>query len=144
MKYIIFITLLIFASLSYNPDAAVQYARLYCQSYNPKYPRYVDDFSDSAHFISQCLIAGGIDLKECHARTNGVIFGVTSLKNCLIKKGWHISTKKPQNFRSGYIMTNLKDIIIATSVERDIIKYCGHTPNVCYKKLTFEVLYLYP
>ena len=146
MKSTILISLLIFSTISYNPDAAVKYARIYCHNYNPAYSTY-NSGSDCANFVSQCLIAGGMDLTGCDkVRNNGVILGVTALKNCLIKKGWHESKTKPPNFRSGYIMAkpNLCHVIIATSVEENKIKYCGHTQDVCEKVLNYEVIYIYP
>lgn len=45
--------------ISYNPKAAVTYAEQWCDGYNPDYPRYN---ADCASFVSQCLIAGGLDL----------------------------------------------------------------------------------
>ena len=146
MKYILFISLLIFSSLSYNPDAAVKYARLYCHNYNPAYSTYYSS-NECGNFISQCLIAGGMDLTGCDGvRNNGVIVGIRALKNCLIKKGWHESTSKPPKFRSGSIMvrTDLQHVIIATSVEGDKIKYCAHTTNACDKILDYKVIYIYP
>lgn len=47
------------ATISYNSQAAVAYAERWCDGYNPEYPAYD---ADCASFVSQCLIAGGLDL----------------------------------------------------------------------------------
>ncbi len=67
-------------SSSYNPDAAAQYAETWWNSRNPSYHDYGD--YDCANFVSQCLIAGGLDLS---AGTNGSGYGVDSygcMYNC--------------------------------------------------------------
>lgn len=40
----------------YNREAAVQYAEMWWDSYNPAYPKFDDDCTN---FVSQCLRAGG-------------------------------------------------------------------------------------
>ena len=52
MKVILFSLLIDFA-LSYNPSAAVEYAKKYCENYNPKCPNYRNMGGDSANFVSQ-------------------------------------------------------------------------------------------
>lgn len=47
------------ATISYNSMAAVAYAERWCDGHNPEYPIYD---ADCASFVSQCLIAGGLDL----------------------------------------------------------------------------------
>ena len=47
------------AATPYNSKSAVAYAERWCDGYNPEYPRYD---ADCASFVSQCLIAGGLDL----------------------------------------------------------------------------------
>ena len=146
MKVILF-SLLIAFSLSYNPSAAVEYAKKYCSNYNPQYTSYRNMGGDCANFVSQCLIAGGMNFSGCqNVKSNGVIAGVTSLKNCLIKKGWHLSTTKPSGFKAGYPMVkpDLSHAIIATTVSGNTVYYSGHTNDVCNKKLGYSVLYIYP
>ena len=146
MKVILF-TLLIACSLSYNPSAAVSYAKQYCSNYNPKYPNYRNLGGDCANFVSQCLIAGGMNFNGCqNVKKSGVIAGVTSLKNCLEKKGWHVSSTKPASFKAGYPMVkpNLSHAIIATQVSGNTVYYSGHTNDVCNQKLGYSVLYIYP
>ena len=145
MKYIL-ILILFEILICYNPSAAVEYARKYCQHYNPAYGNYAISGGDCANFVSQCLIAGGQSLDGCaNIRTHGIIAGVTSLKNCLVKKGWKTSETRPPSFKAGYPMayTNLKHITMATSVNGNIITYCGHTKDVCDRTLDYKVLYFY-
>ena len=143
---IIALLLLLGLALSYNPDAAVTYARKYCKNYNPNYPSYRNSGGDCANFVSQCLIAGGFSFSGCdNVKSSGVIAGVTSLRNCLKKKGWKVSTTKPASFRGGYPMakTDLSHAIMATSVGNKIT-YCGHTSDVCDRTLDYAVYYMYP
>ena len=145
MRGILFI-LSICISLCYNPDAAVAYAREYCQHYNSNYASYADSGGDCANFVSQCLIAGGQSLDGCaNVRKYGIIAGVTSLKNCLESRGWKTSLTKPPQFRPGYPMArkDLKHIVMATSVNGNTITYCGHTKDVCDRTLDYAVYYFY-
>jgi hypothetical protein len=74
---------------NYNPDAAAAYAQQWCNSYNlgaPTYYRnYTGDGGDCANFVSQCLIAGGLDLsagtngRGAYVKPEGVIAGATQL-----------------------------------------------------------------
>lgn len=49
---------------NYDPDAAAAYADTYWENYNPDYHDYAppEEGGDCANFVSQCLIAGGLDL----------------------------------------------------------------------------------
>jgi len=51
------------ASSSYNSEAAVNYAETWWNGRNPAYHDYGD--YDCANFVSQCLIAGGLNLGIC-------------------------------------------------------------------------------
>ena len=146
MKVILFSILIAFA-LSYNPSNAVAYALKYCKNYNNQYPNYRNMGGDCANFVSQCLIAGGMNFSGCqNVKSSGVIAGVTSLKNCLLKKGWHLSTTKPSSFKAGYPMVkpDYSHTIIATEIKSGTIYYSGHTNDVCNKQLGYSVYYLYP
>lgn len=46
---------------TYNPLKAVQYADLWWNKRNPRFQSY--GFSDCANYVSQCLIAGGLNLR---------------------------------------------------------------------------------
>ena len=47
---------------SYDPQAAVNYAEAWWNGRNPAYHDYSGSGGDCANFVSQCLIAGGLDL----------------------------------------------------------------------------------
>ena len=146
MKTII-LFLLISLSLTYNPDEAVKYARKYCKNYNPKYYDYTNLGGDCANFVSQCLIAGGFSFKGCvNVKPSGVIAGCTSLKNCLVKKGWKAYKERPNGFRGGYPMIKIDEShsIMATEVNGNKVKYCGHTRNACDETLNYAVFYMMP
>jgi parallel beta-helix repeat protein len=48
---------------AYNPSDAISYAEIWCNGRNPDYNDY--GTADCANFVSQCLIAGGLDLNAC-------------------------------------------------------------------------------
>lgn len=48
----------------YDRETAAAYARQYALSYNPKYSDYSNSGGDCMNFVSQCLFAGGIPMKE--------------------------------------------------------------------------------
>ena len=48
----------------YNRDAAVAYARQYALNYNSQYDDYASGGGDCMNFVSQCLYAGGIPMKD--------------------------------------------------------------------------------
>ena len=95
--------LLITSSLTYDRNKAVNYALKYAKGANhdckqkrescSPYPYYGKDycsykkesFGDCANFVSQCLIAGGLNFKgtSCNVRSCGVITGANSLGKCL-------------------------------------------------------------
>ena len=57
---------------TYNPLKAVQYANQWWNKRNPKFQSY--GFGDCANFVSQCLVAGGLNLRACSsADTRGSI-----------------------------------------------------------------------
>ena len=57
MKYI-FLLIVTGLSLSFNPKAAISYARKYCSNYNTNYELYVyTGATDLASYVSQCLVA---------------------------------------------------------------------------------------
>ena len=63
---------------TYNPLKAVQYADQWWNKRNPKFQSY--GCNDCANFVSQCLIAGGLNLRaSSSADTRGSIAQCTSL-----------------------------------------------------------------
>ena len=145
----IIISFLIFAfSINYNPSLAVSYARKYCQYYNKAYIYYPEDVfkNDNANFVSQCLLAGGQNLKGCpNINSNGLIPSVSSLRSCLQQKGWKSSKTKPPSFKAGYpmITLDLSSAIIATKVVGNTTYYCSHTPDVCDRILSSKLYYYF-
>ena len=57
---------------TYNPRKAIQYANQWWNKRNPKFQSY--GFNDCSNFVSQCLIAGGLNLRaSSSADTKGSI-----------------------------------------------------------------------
>ena len=145
MKEIIWIGLITLI-YSYNTAAAVDYARTYCQNYNPRYKNYERQGGDCANFVSQCLIAGGIDLSGCYGNDKaGSIPNGPNLKSCLKQLGWKSSTTRPSSFRPGYpIFLGDYRPVICSSIDGDTIYYCAHSIDRCDSPLNMEnVLYYY-
>ena len=63
----ILLFILLGLSLAYDANKAIRYAQTYCKSYNPNYIDYRSQ-GDCANFVSQCLIAGGLNLRNCGGR----------------------------------------------------------------------------
>ena len=109
MKYLLLISLyLIGTTLSYNPSAAVSYARQWAYSRNPSYHDYSGEGGDCANFVSQCLIAGGLGISNCAGSygQDGTIPYVPNLENCLVAKGWKRSSSMPsQGVPAGSVIT---------------------------------------
>jgi hypothetical protein len=53
----------------YDPPAAVNYAEVWWDDRNPNYHDYSSSGGDCANFVSQCLIAGGLELSVCDSCT---------------------------------------------------------------------------
>ena len=93
---------------SYNVKKAVAYANKYCDKRNKNYHDYSKEGGDCANFVSQCLIAGGMQLSdECVVDSHGSVINVGKLEECLIKKGWHhkVSKSIPEGFKKGGVIT---------------------------------------
>ena len=133
MKAIV-IVLLVGISLSYNPGAAISYARSHCNNYNPAYNNYKGRGGDCANFVSQCMHAGGQSFDGCGSRDNkGMLPGVAGLKSCLSSKGWRGYGSKPNNFRAGYpiFLKSGSHAMLATGVNGNTIVFCAHTNDRC-------------
>ena len=102
MKSIVTI-LLLGISLTYSPEAAVSYAKTYCNQYNPAYNNYKGKGGDGANFVSQCMFNAGQSFDRCLGKDDkGMIRGEFDLQNCLKSKGWKSSSTRPPNFKPGY------------------------------------------
>ena len=146
MKALIFLFLVGF-SLTYNPSAAVSYARRYCKNYNGKYIKYPG--ADCANFVSQCMKAGGMSFNDCKSvgwvNENGCMPNVGGLKSCLKKKKWKEYSKRPNCFKAGYpFFYGNSHAVIASFVNGNNIKYCGHTNDRCDQPLSDSVLFYCP
>ncbi len=72
------------SAATYNPAKAIQYADKWWNKRNPAFLSY--GFSDCANFVSQCLIAGGLNLKTSSlADKKGSIAQCTNLDAYLTK-----------------------------------------------------------
>jgi hypothetical protein len=66
------------SSATYNPLKAIQYADQWWNKRNPKFQSY--GFNDCANYVSQCLIAGGLNLRaSSSADRSGSIAQCTNL-----------------------------------------------------------------
>ena len=131
MKVALFLVLVGLA-LSYNPSAAVNYAKAHCKSYNYNYNTYPG--ADCANFVSQCLIAGGLSLSGCDGLDNkGAIPYVPNLINCIKKKGWSGHGSRPSCFKAGYpfFMNAYQHAMLALSISGNSVYYAGHTRDRC-------------
>jgi len=80
----------------YNVTSAIEYAKRWCKSRNPQYSAYS---ADCANFVSQCLIAGDIDMSHYPGVTKeGTIISCTLLHDFLVSylKVQHITLYKDQ------------------------------------------------
>jgi len=85
-------------TLSYNPQAAIAYAKEWAYRRNPQYHDYSYEGGDCANFVSQCLIAGGFSTAGCdNYGQGGTVPYVPYLENCLVSKGWSKATSMPSN-----------------------------------------------
>lgn len=84
----------------YDPAKAIEYANIWWNGRNtPLYQNYDDLGGDCAAFVSQCLIAGGLDLSKgtngsgAYVKPDGVIAGVEQLV-------YHLKTYQDVDFIS--------------------------------------------
>jgi len=92
MKKIIIFIFLVYSlnAFYYNRNAAVNYASQWCDKFNPSYKVPEIERRDCANFVSQCLIAGGLNLFDpCNPERSGLherlktYTSVAALKNFL-------------------------------------------------------------
>ena len=142
MKYI-FLLFLIELSLTYNPSAAILYARKYCNTYHPYYDYYQE--GDAAHFVSQCLVAGGLSFKGCNGLNNkGFFYRVPDLASCLIKIGWKHTKGMTKQFKKGFpFFIGNYHVMIATEVNGNSVTYCAHTIDRCDYTMKADSTYIY-
>ena len=115
-------------TLSYDANEAVKYANKYCPSSNPLYGED-EDFSDigGANYVTQCLIAGGLDISKCITNDKGTISNAVDLSSCLLQQGWKSSTEMPKSFKAGYPVIVFQSLCyIATEVDGENVKFSSH------------------
>ena len=129
MKYIALLISFALSISAYNRDAAYNYAKKWWNSFNlSKYKNYNPDGGDCANFVSQCLIAGGLNLVSMCGSGDawglgGTVPNVGAMARCLKKNGWSYSSKIPTNFEKG-------DVILYGS-QHAVIAVTGY-PHVTY------------
>ena len=131
MKFFSFL-LLIALAISYDGNAAVNYALKYCRNYNPAYNKYPG--VDCANFVSQCLKAGGFSNSNCDGRdSKGMIINCGYLSKCLKKNGWKSASTRPSAFKKGYpfFLNDYSHVMLATKINSGSVNYAGHTNDRC-------------
>ena len=147
MKSIVTI-LLLGISLTYSPEAAVSYAKTYCNQYNPAYNNYKGKGGDGANFVSQSMYKGGQSFDGCAGKDDkGMIKGASDLKTCLTSKGWRTSMTRPGSFKQGYPVF-LKQSpascpFIATGISGNYVIVSSHTPDACNLRIKANNLEYY-
>ena len=145
MKAIIII-LLFGISFSYNPGAAITYARKYCNYPNPGNYDYYRS-GENAHFVSECLAAGGQRFDGCSGlNSKGMFHSVGYLKNCLLSKGWKLSKSRSTNYKAGYpiFLKGGNHAMLITGFDGDDIIFCSHEKDRCDAKIkAYSVDYYY-
>ena len=142
----ILIFLLFELAFSYNGAGAAEYAKKWCNKYNPDYNnyKYKDAFAESVNFISQCIsVGGGQDLTGCKGLDDkGMIPNSSNLKKCLISKGWK---KNRIAIAKGYpIFTKVNSYaMFMTNVGTDGILYCSHAPDRCKARTNYKSVDIY-
>ena len=138
---IIILLLVIELSLTYDRSAAIKYARTYCQTY------HIPEFEQtSASFVSQCMIAGGMDFSSCSVNwrdDHGGLPRVRDLKSCLLQKGWKYSSTRPASFKAGYpiFSTQYDQAMLATGISGNRVIFAS--PNVCDRTISSSIEYYY-
>ena len=119
MKFLILFLSLIFAIFGYDRDQVYLYAKKYAFNYNPKYADYNDIGGDCANFVSQCLIAGGINFLQICPNVaygqGGTVPNEVNLANCLSANGWTATSYIPKNFEKGDVVIYPGHAVIAIS-----------------------------
>jgi hypothetical protein len=153
MKAIV-IVLLVGISLSYNPGAAVSYARSHCNNYNPAYNNYKGRGGDCANFVSQCLVLGGGHEKlkgghPCRGYPCGFEeIGAKNLGDCLQKKGWTSTCgyhqEPPSNIQIGDVLIYHSGGCSSSSAHATLVTQAGSQPKItCHSSIQVNTPYTY-
>jgi len=121
--------------ISYDRSKAVKYAKKYCNNYNPKYHNYNPEGGDCANFVSQCLIAGGMNLVQMCG--SGVAYGVGGtvpavkyMRSCFQKNAWSSSNTAKSDFKMGDVILYDGHAVFAIAGYPKVI-IAAHNNNQC-------------
>jgi len=123
--------LLLFTTIiSYNPDEALKYAMRWWNGRNSQYNDYGGN--DCANFVSQCLIAGGLNLNGCAQDNRGTVPSVNNLKSCLTSKGFKAYSSLPRGFRAGYPVIFPGHATLCSRITGSTVFVAAHSNNHDY------------
>ena len=131
MKSVILFICLSLILSAYDRTKAYNYAKKHWNNYNlSKYANYNSVGGDCANFVSQCLIAGGLNLvKMCGSTAawgkGGTVPAVSAMRTCLTKNGWVATGKIPSNFKKGDVILYPGHAVIAVS-DYPHVTYAAH------------------
>ena len=134
MRYLLFI-LSIGLIVSYNRNSAVKYAKKWCNIYNPSYKNYNPEGGDSANFVSQCLIAGGMNLVSMCGDNyawgqGGTVVSVAPFQFCFKRNGWTSSDSLTREFAMGDVVLYDGYAAIAVAGYPKVL-IAGHNKDQC-------------
>ena len=122
------IYLLIKTLVSLDRKVVIEYARKWCNNYNPVYIKYTDE-GEAGNFASQCLYEGGESFSGCTGKDWwGMVYSYNNLMACLKAKGWEQSEERNSSFLPGYplIVKDARGIMIAKGFEGNQTFYYRH------------------
>ena len=135
MKYIILFLSIALSFSAYNRQAACDYAKKWWNSFNlDTYANYNSVGGDCANFVSQCLIAGGLNLRIMCGNAaawgqGGTVPNVGAMQTCLLDNGWTATSSLPSNFKKGdVILYSTNHAVIAVSDYPDVT-FAAHNNN---------------
>ena len=149
----------------YDRWLAVQYAKIYALSPNPKFFHFSEIGGDCTNFISQCLLAGGSVMQ--YDKINGWYYNssydrspswasVTELQRFLLNKnlgGPKAEISSLKNLEIGDIIqlrqnpTRFNHTLLVSAISQNEIFVCAHSNDALDRKLSsynyFELLPLH-
>ena len=142
------IYLLIKTLVSLDRKVVIEYARKWCNNYNPVYIKYADE-GEAGNFASQCLYEGGESFSGCAGKdTRGMIPNFNNFFKCLEQKGWKNSdlvNTKASEVKPGYIVNHKRryNPMIVTGYKGEKITVCQHDTNRCDEEIDLNNLIYY-
>ena len=134
MKYTILLLCIALSISGYDRTKAFNYAKKWWNSNNfAKYDNYNPQGGDCANFVSQCLIAGGLNLAQMCGGVawgkGGTVPSVSALGECLRNHGWTTSSKIPSNFQKGDVILYGGDHAVIAVTDYPHVTYAAHNVN---------------